>query len=192
MTDKDIETSKTMSYALRHRPDAFGLSLDGGGWVDIDAFCSAIEKHSPSIHVDIETINRIISESDKKRFEISDGRIRATYGHSTPSKIEFSESIPPDSLFHGTSFRAYSKIRTAGLKPMNRQYVHLSSDVEPAKKVGKRHDSKPIILTIDSKRMHSDGFRFFHSSNDGTWMCDAVPSKYIIDALLYSDLKEGQ
>lgn len=180
MIDKDINISKAISYALRHKPEEFGIKLDNEGWVDFVAFCKALAKHKPSIHVDKETIERIIAESDKKRFELVDGRIRATYGHSVTSKIKFKESVPQGNLFHGTSHAAYKQICKEGLKPMNRQYVHLSVDIATAKKVGMRHDKNPIILTIDATKMHSDGFKFFHSANDGTWMCERVPGKYII------------
>ena len=30
--DTDVETSKFLSYVLRHKPEAIGLSLDGEGW----------------------------------------------------------------------------------------------------------------------------------------------------------------
>lgn len=62
---------------------------------------------------------------------------------------------------------------------MNRQYVHLSSDIATAMKVGERHDRNPVILTIDAAKMHADGMKFFHSVNDGTWMCENVPFRYI-------------
>ena len=174
------DTSKAISYALRHKPEEFNIKLDNEGWVDFDVFCKALADHKPSIHVDKETIEKIIAESDKKRFELADGRIRATYGHSISTKIEFKESIPPNILFHGTSHKAYDLICKEGLKPMNRQYVHLSVDAATARKVGLRHDRNPVILVIDSSKMYSDGFKFFHSANDGTWMCESVPSKYII------------
>ncbi|MBF3216251.1 RNA--NAD 2'-phosphotransferase, partial [Pseudomonas aeruginosa] len=31
------DTSKFLSYVLRHQPEAIGLTLDGQGWADIDA-----------------------------------------------------------------------------------------------------------------------------------------------------------
>ena len=132
------------------------------------------------MHVDKETVEKIIAESEKKRFELADGRIRATYGHSTDSKIEFKESVPPNLLFHGTSHSAYEKICREGLKPMNRQYVHLSADTTTARKVGMRHDRNPVILAVDAPKLHADGMKFFHSANDGTWMCESVPAKYIM------------
>lgn len=180
LSKTQINISKTISYALRHKPEEFGLTLDNEGWVDIDVFIEAFANHSHPIHISENDIKAIIDSSEKKRFEISNGKIRATYGHSTKSRIEFSETVPPDILYHGTSHKAIDNIRHEGLKPMNRQYVHLSSDFKTAIIVGSRHDKNPIILTIDSKRMHLDGFKFFHSAHDGTWMCEKVAPEYII------------
>lgn len=174
------QASKTISYALRHKPEEFGLKLDSEGWVEVNSLISALAAHKPPLTVSQETIERIIAESEKKRFEISGSRIRATYGHSVDAKIEFKETTPPAILYHGTSQRAFLKIKGGdGIKPMSRQYVHLSSDFNTAVAVGKRHDRTPVVLSVDSARMASDGFRFFHSANDGTWMCDNVPTKYI-------------
>ena len=94
----------------------------------------------------------MIEESEKKRHEISDGKIRAYYGHSVPMKIEKEEKMPPEVLFHGTARRFYKSITEKGLLPQNRQYVHLSQDIETAENVGKRHDDKPCALIIDAKK----------------------------------------
>jgi len=183
MNKKLVDISKTISYALRHKPEEFSLKLDKEGWVDFDVFCKALAEHKPAIYVDKEIIEKIIAESEKKRFELVDDKIRATYGHSISTKIEFKETIPPNILFHGTSRKAYDLICKEGLKSMNRQYVHLSVDAATARKVGMRHDKNPVILVIDSPKMYSDGFKFFQSANDGTWMCESVPKKYIIRAV---------
>lgn len=180
MTDKQIKISKTVSYALRHRPDSFGLKPDAEGWVSVDDLTKSVSSRL-NFTVGRRDLEDIIALSEKKRFEFDGNRIRATYGHSFESKIEFDAVNPPEILYHGTSQRAYKKIdRGEGIKPMSRQYVHLSSDFDTALKVGKRHDSEPVILTIYSRKMEKDGFKFFHSANDGTWMCESVPTKYII------------
>ena len=51
-----------------------------------------------------------------------------------------------------------------GIKPMSRQYVHLSSTVETAENVGQRH-GKPIVLYVDAKAMHENGHKFYLSEN---------------------------
>ena len=185
LSNKQVTASKMMSYALRHRPEEFGLVLDKEGWVDIKMFCIVLAKHKGGVNLTEEDIAQIIAGSEKKRFEISGGKIRATYGHSTENKIEFSPAVPPAVLYHGTSNRALESIRKNGLLPMNRQYVHLSSDIATARKVGERHDRNPVILTVDAAKMYADGMKFFHSANDGTWMCENVPFHYIVKTVFH-------
>lgn len=180
MTKNEVIASKTISYALRHNPAEFGITLDKEGWVDLGLFIAALMRHG--CVVTRNQIQKIIAESDKKRFEIRDNKIRATYGHSVEQKIEYSPAVPPAILYHGTSHKAVEKImgELEGLVPMNRQYVHLSSDLKTAIKVGRRHDESPVILLIDAGRMHHDGHLFFHTANDTTWLCKKVPVSYII------------
>ena len=64
-----------------------------------------------------------------------------------------------------------------GLKPMGRQYVHLSADQDTAVKVGRRH-GKPVLFAVDAARMAGDGLRFYRSEN-GVWLTDAVPAQYL-------------
>lgn len=179
MTKNQIIASKCLSYALRHNPGKFGIELDSEGWVDIDVLCKALEMHEPRAYVTKKGIEDIIASSEKKRFEINGNKIRATYGHSIEQKIEYTPQEPPTFLYHGTARRAMESIVREGLKPMSRQYVHLSSDIATAQRVGKRHDGCPVILIIEAIRMHKDGFKFYHTGNDTTWLCESVPFKYI-------------
>lgn len=39
------DTSKFLSYVLRHQPEAIGLTLDGEGWADIDALIAGSGSH---------------------------------------------------------------------------------------------------------------------------------------------------
>lgn len=188
MTKQQEQISKTVSFALRHRPDFFNLKPDSEGWVPMDALVKAVSLRL-NYAVVRQDIEDIIAISEKKRFEFNGDRIRATYGHSFgdaegrgfQNKIEFKAVEPPRVLYHGTSERAWAIIQKEGLKPMGRQYVHLSSDVETAHKVGLRHDRHPIILSVNASKMYEDGWTFFHSGNDGTWMCEDVPAKYILN-----------
>jgi len=47
----------------------------------------------------------MIEKSDKKRYEISNGKIRALYGHSIPQRIIKEQKCPPEVLYHGTARR---------------------------------------------------------------------------------------
>ncbi len=64
-----------------------------------------------------------------------------------------------------------------GLRPMARQYVHLSGDEATALEVGRRH-GHPVVLAVDSQRMYRDGHDFFVTAN-GVWLTERVPPSYL-------------
>ena len=80
-------------------------------------------------------------------------------------------------MYHGTATRFFDAIKSEGLKPMNRLYVHLSKDMDTALKVGRRH-GKPVVLKIDSGSMYQDGHLFYLSEN-GVWLTKKVEAKYL-------------
>jgi len=168
------ETSKFLSYVLRHQPDAIGITLDLEGWTDIAALIAAAANDGKQLDRDL--ILAVVTTNDKKRFAISeDGlRIRAEQGHSTESvDINYAETVPPKFLYHGTATRFLESIRKEGLLPGLRQYVHLSQDEQTALAVGQRH-GKPVVLKIEALRMHQQGFKFYQSEN-GVWLVNDVP-----------------
>ena len=91
--------------------------------------------------------------------------------------MELEEKTPPDVLWHGTGEKYVDSIDVQGLIPKSRLYVHLSSDVGTAMKVGSRH-GRPVIYEIDCKQMSQDGYRFFESANH-IWLTKKVPVKYL-------------
>lgn len=120
----------------------------------------------------------MIEKSKKKRHECINGRIRALYGHTLKQKIVKEAVTPPDILYHGTARRFLDNIMGYGLLSKKRQYVHLSEDIEIAKTVGKRHDTAPVILKINSASAYSDGILFFYGG-EGIWLSDAIPPQYL-------------
>jgi len=136
-----VDLSRAISHALRHDPGAYGVHLDGEGWVDVDELLAAIGRRKKSLAGATEQqLRDILATSEKTRFEIRDGRVRARYGHSIAEKIEHAPiDDPPPLLFHGTARRNEASILEKGLLPSGRQYVHLSGDRALAEKVGRRH-----------------------------------------------------
>lgn len=172
------DTSKFLSYVLRHEPQAIGLTLDGEGWADIAALIEGAKRADKAIDRDL--IQQVVDSSDNKRFTISeDGlRIRAAQGHSTKTvAITYPEKVPPEFLYHGTATRFWESILKKGLLPGERHYVHLSRDEQTATAVGQRY-GKPIVLKIEALRMHQQGFNFFLAEN-GVWLTDQVPPEFL-------------
>lgn len=174
-----IKLSKEISYALRHAPWEYELEMDENGFVDIQQLLSSInEENNYQKLIDKMDILQVIEISDKKRLEISGEKIRAMYGHSFPMQIKYDEEIPPSILYHGTAKRFLKSIMTEGLKPMSRQYVHLSADIETAILVGKRRDSEPVILQIDTVSALKFGIKFYHA-NEKVWLCKELPFQFL-------------
>ena len=120
----------------------------------------------------------MVSLSEKKRHEIKNGKIRAFYGYSIPMKISKEIGNPPKFLYHGTSVNFLPEIKSNGLKPMSRQYVHLSEDTDTARLVGKRKEGDTIILVIDTELAQSKGVTFY-VGNDKVWLSDYIPPEFI-------------
>ena len=172
------ETSKFLSYVLRHEPQSIGLILDDQGWADINSLIEGAAQSGREITFDL--IKQIVDTNDKKRFSISaDGfRIRAAQGHSTSSvDIAYPEKEPPEFLYHGTASRFLESILKEGLRPGERHYVHLSEDEQTATEVGHRY-GKPVVLKIEALRMYQQGFKFFQADN-GVWLTTHVKNIFI-------------
>ena len=80
-------------------------------------------------------------------------------------------------MYHGTAERFLASIMTERLKKGKRCHVHLSKDVETARKAGARR-GKPVILRVDAGKMHGQGFKFFLSVN-GVWLTDSAPAAFL-------------
>ncbi|MES1159396.1 MAG: RNA 2'-phosphotransferase [Bacteroidota bacterium] len=91
-----IQLSKIVSHALRHEPQSYNLKLDNQGWVLISDLAFAL--NSKGIAVDENVIIEMVEQSEKKRHQVLNGKIRAYYGHSVENKILRYPVEPPDFL----------------------------------------------------------------------------------------------
>ncbi|MFJ7796404.1 RNA 2'-phosphotransferase [Pseudomonas sp. NPDC096950] len=172
------ETSKFLSYVLRHEPQAIGLELDIDGWAYIHTLISGAARDGRTL--DRQLIQQVVDSSDKKRFSISDDgqRIRAVQGHSTKTvDLQFEEKRPPATLYHGTATRFMASIQEQGLIPGSRHHVHLSQEVETANAVGQRYGTV-VILKVAALQMLEQGYKFYQAEN-GVWLTEQVPVTFI-------------
>jgi putative RNA 2'-phosphotransferase len=175
MTDELVRVSRFLSFVLRHGPDVIGLGLDEAGWVAIDELIAAAGRHGRPIRRDI--LDRVVAGTDKRRFEVRDGRIRAAQGHSVPIDLRLEPAEPPPVLYHGTVARSVGAILAEGLRPGARNHVHLSADAEAATAVGARRGA-PVVLRIDAAGMRRHGHTFYRAAN-GVWLTDRVLPQWI-------------
>lgn len=187
MDKKLIRISKYISKLLRH--DNEDLEMDKNGWVIVKDLCT-------KVGINRSQLEEIVETNDKKRFAYSSdkNKIRANQGHSLSVDVELKETQPPKTLYHGTSSKVIDIIMQDGMKPMSRQYIHLSKDEETAINVGDRHtksaSTTTILLAIDSERMFNDGYKFYLSEN-GVWLTTIIPSEYISIIKYCYDIKHN-
>ena len=165
-----IKRGKKLSYLLRHDNS---YAFDEHGWRSV---CDLITNHGFSL----EELHEIVATNNKQRYEFSVDmtRIRARQGHTIKVDVELAEAMPPDMLYHGTAKAFIGSIMKQGILKGKRLYVHLSTAIDTATKVGERH-GEPAVLAIDAKRMSEGGIKFFFSRN-GVWLTEFVDAQYII------------
>lgn len=176
MATELTKLSKTMAYALRHKPEEFSLPIDNAGWVPVSALAKALTSALKE-KVTVELIETVVMQDQKQRYTLLNGKIRAAQGHSFPVELGHPVLVPPAVLFHGTATRFLPPILKEGLKPGSRQFVHLSSQYETAVSVGSRH-GKVVVLEVNAAAAHAAGVEFRLSENN-VWLVSRMPPEFL-------------
>ncbi|WDD98269.1 RNA 2'-phosphotransferase [Thalassomonas actiniarum] len=178
MSKQLTKTSKFLSLILRHKPETINLTLDDHGWADINEIIIKAAAQT-ELALSKALIHEIVANNDKQRFALSaDGlRIRANQGHSLEVDLGLTAQTAPEILYHGTASRFLASIAKTGLVAGERQYVHLSENINTARQVGQRY-GKAVILTLDTRAMAAQGHQFYQAKN-GVWLTPAVPPEFI-------------
>jgi putative RNA 2'-phosphotransferase len=167
--------SRFLSYLLRHRPKEYPLAFDRYGFAPWTEVIATVRERFRDVTE--EQICVLVTGSEKKRFELKDDKVRATYGHSFPVDLGLEPVEPPPQLYYGTARDLAQSILRKGLRPRDRQYVHLSPLMDEAISVGKRWDPAPAIIVVDAVAAYAEGVRFFASGP--LFLAESVAAKYL-------------
>ena len=172
MSGKDrLALSKLISYILRHNPGAVGLKMSSEGWVRISDLVKGIRgvwvNRDRYKWVTEEHVRALAALDPKGRFEVKEGLVRARYGHSKSLglKVAINYEVDAESkvLYHGTTVTYLPSILKEGIKPMRRQFVHLTIDRDVACETGARH-GKPVVVVIDAECLRKLGISVLKAS----------------------------
>lgn len=177
MDKRLVRISKTLSLILRHHPEKIGVKLDRYGRTDLETLIRRFNAHY-QMHLDRQVLDDIMTQSGKQRFAIEGSTIRAVYGHSVPVLPLMPARRPPIWLYHGTSHQAAALIDVEGLKPMDRDFVHLSENPKMAWQVGVRHDPHPVIYRVAAQSAAAAG-KTFYPTGSQVWLVHAVPPAFL-------------
>ena len=167
--------SRFLTFLLRHKPKDYPLPIDREGFAPWSEVVDMVQERF--YDVSEEQIRSLIAGAEKKRFERRGDKVRATYGHSFPIDLGTTEAKPPAQLYYGAARDLAQSMLRSGLKPRDRQYVHLSVTAEEAESVARRHDPSPVILVVDAQTAHADGIRFHESGP--LFLVEQVPAKFL-------------
>ncbi len=177
-----IMLSKLMSGLLRHFPWEAGLTLDDKGWVSIDELVRGIRERwrGKDLYqwVTREHVVAVALLDPKGRFEVRGNKIRARYGHSIMVVVDYVRDDNIMRLYHGTSKDVLDKILAEGIKPMRRQWVHLSLTTIDACETGRRHGGKPVVLTVNASCLRGKGIQVYRASKS-VYVAKYVPPECI-------------
>eukprot|EP00918_Siedleckia_nematoides_P035862 GHVU01077921.1.p1 GENE.GHVU01077921.1~~GHVU01077921.1.p1 ORF type:complete len:212 (+),score=16.88 GHVU01077921.1:70-705(+) len=157
---------------LRHQATRHGLILSRDGYVALDELllCEGFS------HLKKDDVLRAVGNDPKGRFGIKeeDSRtwIRANQGHSISVDIGLlcTQVASPDEVptcIHGTSRKAWFKIRNAGLSRRGRVHIHMAAG-EPGSPgvISGVRERSAIYIYVDVRRAMEDGIEFYRSENN--------------------------
>ncbi len=167
--------SRFLSFLLRHRPPEYPLAFDRQGFVAWSELLRRVQTRYPDATED--DIREIVTAADKRRFELRDDKVRATYGHSFPVDLGGESVAPPEELYFGTARDLAQSILREGLKPRGRSYVHLSTSIDEAEAVGRRRDPAPAIIVVAARAAQQSGIEFY--SSGPLYLAPQIPSRFL-------------
>jgi putative RNA 2'-phosphotransferase len=166
MKDHEIDrVGRVMAGVLRHFPERFGLQMDGRGWVDLDQFVSALKEHRRDYNrwLRREHIEALVDTDEKGRYQIDGGMVRATYAHSVEVNLDDLPEANVDKLYFPVSEEEMEMVLEAGLRPNDRNMIHLSATAEKAFSAGRVHMREPILLEVDVRKAAAAGNYIFRA-----------------------------
>ena len=120
------------------------------------------------------TVNPSTAQTE---LNISLGGITVINPHIPLPSNNLIEKTPPNILYHGTNHKHITAIIARGIEPKLREYAHLTAAPIEAYKAGHTHGGRIVICTINAKKMHEDGYKFYVDDKN-VWNIKHVPNKY--------------
>lgn len=178
MSDFEVEKiGRTLAAILRH--GKFGLDMDAQGNVSLKDVMAKIRERNPRMNwLRARHIEALVETDSKGRYVISNGKIRATYGHTIPLDIRLDCEDIPDELFYPATPEEAEIILESGIFPSDRAMVHLSRGYRDAVRAGSVRTEDPVILVIDTGVCMELGSDIGRAAKT-VYLCRSVPADAI-------------
>jgi putative RNA 2'-phosphotransferase len=165
--------AKMIVYVIGRQPDAFGLLPDVHGYVKTRDLIKVMGEEPGWRHVRLSHVREVLFTSRSPVIEIKDNLIRAV-DRSHLHKPVIPERLPT-LLYYPLRQRAYPAVLEKGIRPgISGTRVILTGDMALARRLGRRVDSDPVILTVNSNRAIEKGAAIWRFRNH-LFLFDCLP-----------------
>ena len=173
LTRKREQLNTFLGYVLGRNPYEFGLVPDTNGFVKLKELLKAVNEEEGWGFVKQQSLDELVIALPDPAIEMTDYLIRAKNRDRLPAPVMCAK--PPVLLYTGFRRNAHAHVLENGLKPYDQNpYVILSSNKEAAEKIARRRDSKPVLLTVDTRDALKLGVCFF-SAGEGIFLASEIP-----------------
>ena len=176
MSDREANSlGRILALVLRHAPEKFNVDMDINGWVNTRELSEAIGNQRRHYHWLRGWHFEAIANADEKgRYQVENGMIRATYGHSIELDLDLPTDDIPEALYYPCESGDVETLLEYGITAGDRKNVHLSRSIQNAMEAGHVRIDRPIILEIDTTRAIADGHTIYRAGTT-VFLTDEVP-----------------
>jgi putative RNA 2'-phosphotransferase len=154
-----MQLSKFIAYILGRKPDEFGLVPDENGFFKIKDFLKTLWEEDGFRNIRRSDLDEILLTFPEPPFEIRDQLIRATYRGQLPEILPALQT--PKLMYTCIRQKAHQFAMEKGIFPVGHAQVVLASDSEMAKRIGRRFDKEPVMLTVHVAKSIEDDVVFY-------------------------------
>ena len=155
---KDVKLARLLAYILGRRPDEFGLVPDEDGYVAVKEVIKVLQEEKWA-HVRPAHLETLPYRLPGAGIEMAPNQIRASQRENLPT-IKPAGRVPKQ-LFTCIRRKGYRAVAANGLTPQTHPCrVVLFADLEMARRVGRRRDAEPLVVTVQTTVAQNAGIQF--------------------------------
>ena len=167
------QLAKFLDYVLSRRPDEFGLVPDKRGFFKIKELLKAINEETGFKYVRRSHLDEILITLPGHSFEIDAKLIRSKTRDRLPQRSVALDT--PKLLFTCVRQKAYPHVSIKGIRPGAFSHIVLSSDIDMARRIGKRFDPDPVVLHVNVQQSELQGVVFFQAG-ETLYLANFIPA----------------
>lgn len=147
--------ARFIAYVLGRRPDEFGLVPDDRGFYAVKELLKALAEEEAGRGVNAALLKEILLTVPEPPFEMDAGRIRARQREFLPGWQP--APSPPKLLFVCVRSKAHRHVVREGVAPSRHPWVLLADSEDMARRIGRRSDADPVLLTVNTQQLTDRG-----------------------------------